>query len=126
RDRRAGLPPALLARPDQPVASLETDRVVYGGLRRPHGRARLGRGNGRRPAGAKPRLGRRKGAALMSRIVMRLEQPVRVCPLGVRFWDTVTRSVVDDGLKVEVYPRAQPHRRVRAGTNRSGVFAFAD
>src|SRR5262249_32381454 len=119
RNRRTRLRPALLAGLAERVGGPETERAVDGGLRRPHGRARLRRGNGRRAPGAKPRLRRRKGAAAMTRMVVPLERPTRVCPLGLRFWDTVTRSAVDDRLTVEAYRPGHPQRRVRAFANRS-------
>jgi len=50
------------------------------------------------------------------------EQLTRVTPLGVRFWDQVSRGVVSEGLVVTVYPLGNPRRRTRAMPNRSGVF----
>ena len=45
-----------------------------------------------------------------------------VAPLGVRFRDVVTDTLVGDGLSVTVYPAAAPARRVTAQANRSGVY----
>lgn len=53
-----------------------------------------------------------------------LEQVTRVQPLGLRFWDRVTASVISDGLQVTAYPLAYPGLRTAAYTNRSGVFTF--
>ncbi|HEY6391854.1 MAG TPA: hypothetical protein VIX89_11285 [Bryobacteraceae bacterium] len=55
-----------------------------------------------------------------------LEQVARVQPLGLRFWDRVTESIVGDGLLVTAYPAAYPARRTEAFTNRSGVYSFRD
>src|SRR5689334_8241994 len=43
-------------------------------------------------------------------------------PLGLRLWDSVTSSVIADGMSVTAYPPAQPTRRVEAFTNRQGVY----
>ena len=51
-----------------------------------------------------------------------IERVTRVAPLGVRFWDVVSGSVIADGLSVTAYPPANPALRVPAFTNRSGVF----
>jgi hypothetical protein len=54
----------------------------------------------------------------------RLETVARVAPLGVRFRDVVTDTLVGDGLSVTVYPAASPARRVAALSNRSGVYVL--
>ncbi len=53
-----------------------------------------------------------------------LEQVTRVQPLGLRFWDRVTASVIDDGLLVTAYPIAYPSLRTESYTNRNGVYTF--
>jgi len=53
-----------------------------------------------------------------------LEQVTQVQPLGLRFWDRVTESIVDDGFEVTAYPAAHPTWRTGAFTNRSGVYSF--
>lgn len=55
-----------------------------------------------------------------------LEQVTLVQPLGLRFWDRVTESVVDNGLIVTAYPALQPGLRTAAFTNRSGVYSFCN
>lgn len=52
----------------------------------------------------------------------KLETVATVAPLGVRFRDVVTDTLVGDGLSVTVYPVASPARRVTALSNRSGVY----
>ena len=50
-----------------------------------------------------------------------------VAPLGVRFWDPITQSLVSDGLVVTAIPRVNnlyPGQPACAFPNRSGVFAF--
>jgi hypothetical protein len=47
-----------------------------------------------------------------------------LCPLGMRFRDTVTGATVSDGLRVEAWPSTGYERRTAAVQNRSGVFAF--
>lgn len=54
----------------------------------------------------------------------RLETVTRVAPLGVRFRDVVTDTLVGDGLSVTAYPAAAPARRVTAQVNRSGVYVL--
>lgn len=54
-------------------------------------------------------------------------KPERVaitCPLGIRFLDSATNTIVGDGLLVEAYPVENRERRVPAAPNRSGVWAF--
>jgi hypothetical protein len=55
---------------------------------------------------------------------LKLERVTVTCPLGVRFFDTATNTIVADGLLVEAYPVGNPARRVTAVPNRSGVWAF--
>jgi hypothetical protein len=52
----------------------------------------------------------------------RLETVTRVAPLGVRFRDVVTDTLIGDGLSVNVYPASSPARRAAALANRSGVY----
>jgi hypothetical protein len=51
-----------------------------------------------------------------------LEVLRRHCALGLRFWDVATGGTVIDGLRVDVFARANPHRREVARPNRSGVY----
>jgi hypothetical protein len=53
-----------------------------------------------------------------------LERVTLTQALGLRFWDRVTASVVDDGLLATAYPAVQPELRTAAFTNRSGVYSF--
>ena len=53
-----------------------------------------------------------------------LERLSLVAPLGVCFWDDVSKSRVCDGLAVSAYPAAQRERRVAAVLNTTGVYAF--
>jgi hypothetical protein len=55
---------------------------------------------------------------------LELERVTITCPVGVRFLDTATNTIVADGLLVEAYPVEDPTRRVSAVPNRSGVWAF--
>jgi hypothetical protein len=48
-----------------------------------------------------------------------------VAPLGVRFWDPVSESVVA-GLIAHASPADDPRRRVRSFTNPSGIHVFRD
>lgn len=49
----------------------------------------------------------------------------RVAPLGFRFWDVSTRSVVMDGLDVTATPQDQPMRVTNAKMSSAGIFGFA-
>jgi hypothetical protein len=51
-----------------------------------------------------------------------LDRLSRVTPFGVKLWDPVTRQPVVSGVSVDVYPLADPQRRVRAFVNRVGTF----
>ena len=51
-----------------------------------------------------------------------LERLSRVTPFGIRFWEAATHQPVVSGLAVDVYPVADPQRRVRAFVNRVGTF----
>jgi hypothetical protein len=51
-----------------------------------------------------------------------LERLSRVTPVGLRFWDETTDTVVSDGLNVEIYSANRPTPRVKAWPNRSGTF----
>ena len=53
-----------------------------------------------------------------------IERVTRVAPFGVRFWDTVSGSVIGDGLSITAYPPANPALSVQAFVNRSGVYAL--
>ncbi len=48
----------------------------------------------------------------------------RVAPLGLRFWDEVTRDVVRDGLAVTAWPESRPSQSRTATVNRAGVWAL--
>jgi hypothetical protein len=50
------------------------------------------------------------------------EHVTRVTPLGLRFWDEVSGSVIGEGLSVAAYSSQNPERRVRALTNHAGVY----
>lgn len=52
-----------------------------------------------------------------------LERLARNAALGVRFWDVATGEVAIDGLRVEVFHRANPHVRAVARPGPSGVYA---
>jgi len=54
-----------------------------------------------------------------------LERVTRLTPLGSRFWDSVTNRIVADGLAVDVYPKDEPERRLRARANTIGTFVLA-
>ena len=45
-----------------------------------------------------------------------------VAPLGLRFRDAATGATVSQGLRVTLYPTANPARRTQAFVNNSGVF----
>jgi hypothetical protein len=45
-------------------------------------------------------------------------------PLGLRFRDETTGTVVGGGLRVSAYPPGEPGRAVTAGVTRSGTFYF--
>ncbi len=45
-----------------------------------------------------------------------------VAPLGLRFRDAATGASVSQGLRVTLYPTANPARRTRAFVNGSGVY----
>jgi hypothetical protein len=53
-----------------------------------------------------------------------IERQTIVAPLGVRFRDAVTGAGVSGGLRVMVYPSANPARRVQAHPNPSGVYVL--
>ena len=57
---------------------------------------------------------------------MVIERYARVAPLGVRFRDPVSGSVVSDGLVCEAWNLAEPRRRVRGFPNAGGVFVWLD
>ena len=51
-----------------------------------------------------------------------LEPLSRNAPLGLRFWDVAAATSIVYGLRVEVFPRANPAARTAAAINRSGVY----
>jgi hypothetical protein len=56
-----------------------------------------------------------------------LDRLTWVAPLGLRFWDPVTQSLVSDGLQVTATPKVSEvyaGQPVSASPNRSGVFVF--
>jgi hypothetical protein len=56
-----------------------------------------------------------------------LERLTRVAPLGLQFWDPVTRSPITEGLVVSALPKissGEPGPSQFAIPNRSGVFVF--
>jgi hypothetical protein len=55
-----------------------------------------------------------------------LESISRVTPLGLRFWDLATNTVVDDGLTVVAYPVGQPWHAQKSLVNPSGVHVLQD
>lgn len=62
----------------------------------------------------------------MSVTVRELERVARVAPFGVRFRDPVTRTVIDDGLRVSLASAAHPGRAVEAHPNRVGIYVIHD
>src|SRR5262245_13358125 len=60
----------------------------------------------------------------MSSPTLVLQRVSRVTPLGIRFWDEATASVISDGLVVDVYPAGEPELRVSARANRIGIFVL--
>src|SRR4051812_28093488 len=55
-----------------------------------------------------------------------VEDFTRTSPFGVRFWDVVARDVVRSGLAVRVLEVGNPHRRINAFSNASGVWILRD
>jgi hypothetical protein len=53
-----------------------------------------------------------------------LERVTLVAPLGVRFWDSVSRRAVSEGLTVKAHPQGTPSRLTSAFANRSGVYVL--
>jgi hypothetical protein len=51
-----------------------------------------------------------------------LERVARNAPLGLRFWDVAGATSTVYGLRVEVFPRANPRARTLASINGSGVY----
>jgi hypothetical protein len=51
-----------------------------------------------------------------------LERVTRNTPLGVRFWDAAEGTSLVDGLRVDVFLRANPRSRTRAHPNRGAVY----
>ena len=51
-----------------------------------------------------------------------METVSRHAALGIRFWDIATGSTMIEGLKVTLFPRANPHARTELQANRSGVY----
>src|SRR2546428_6671092 len=61
---------------------------------------------------------------MMNDPVRKLERLSILAPLGIRFWDAVTNSIIADGLRVTAYPLSNPARRVQGFPNRSGVYVL--
>ena len=55
-----------------------------------------------------------------------MERVSRVTPLGVRFLDEATGTLVGDGLQVSAFPEGQPASRRQSVVNRSGVHVLMD
>ena len=55
-----------------------------------------------------------------------LERFSRVAPFGVRFWDTLTATMVGDGLRVTAVHDTHAGRTLHAFPNRSGVYVLHD
>ena len=55
-----------------------------------------------------------------------LDRSSGVSPLGVRFWDMVTRTFVSEGLSVVAHPASMPSQRVAVRANPSGIFMAQD
>jgi hypothetical protein len=53
-----------------------------------------------------------------------LERFTILAPLGVRFWDALTNSIIADGLRVTAYPFNNPARIVQGFPNRSGTYVL--
>src|SRR5260370_7150773 len=53
-----------------------------------------------------------------------LERLTLLAPVGIRFWDALSNSVIADGLRVTAYPSSNPARRVQAITNRSDTYVL--
>src|SRR5437764_3437647 len=47
-----------------------------------------------------------------------------VTPLGIRFWDAVTNSVIADGLRVVVHPNDNLNLSTQGFPNRLGIYIF--
>jgi hypothetical protein len=47
-----------------------------------------------------------------------------VTPLGIRFWDGVTNSIIADSLQTVTYPQINPNLRVQGFPNSQGVYVF--
>ena len=53
-----------------------------------------------------------------------LDRLTMVAPLGLRFHDTTTGTIVGDGLSVWAYPVARPTAKSQAVANRRGVYVL--
>jgi hypothetical protein len=53
-----------------------------------------------------------------------LDRVTRVTPFGIRFWDRVTDRIIADGLAVDVCPKGEPERPLRARANAIGTFVL--
>jgi hypothetical protein len=51
-----------------------------------------------------------------------IDRVVRVAPVGLRFWDSISRSFIGVGLRVTAYPAAKPTRRYEATTSVSNTY----
>ena len=47
-----------------------------------------------------------------------------VTPLGIRFWDGVSSSIIADRLQAVAYPKVNPNVRVQGFLNHQGVYIF--
>src|SRR5437667_2244451 len=61
---------------------------------------------------------------MMNNPVRKLETLTILAPLGIRFWDAVTNSIIADGLRVTAYPLSKPTRKVPSFPNRSGIYVL--
>jgi hypothetical protein len=59
-------------------------------------------------------------------VVQVLESISRLTPLGLRFWDLLTNTPVNDGLLVSAYPVGQPWQAKQSLLNPSGVHVLHD
>ena len=58
----------------------------------------------------------------MSPEIQKLDRLTLVAPLGLRFCDLMSGTLVGDGLDVRVYPSGNPTTKVAAIANRTGVY----
>src|SRR5262245_29516848 len=53
-----------------------------------------------------------------------LERYTVTSPLGLRFWDSVTNTIIGQGLAVSAYPADDPTHEVPAISTRSGTYVL--